>query len=632
MTDERSAYTGRMYMVLTAMLMLPLIIMVALTRLFLYDGEALTSAGINQSTAWITLPAQRGDILDRNGRALVLNTVQYTVALDPSVSQFTEEKATALYDSLAILTGRAAETFRTRVAERTSPKYVVLLAGAGERTRETIAGWDIPGVILDPAYVRSYQYNTLAAHVLGLVDRDGTGLSGVELSYDSFLRGEDGRREVRRDRRQRLSPVAGGRVEPPQDGETLVLTLDQVGQSIVEAALDEILTTQGARWASAVAVDPTTGAVRAMATWPPYDPDRPGAVDVSTRRNRAITDMIEPGSTFKVVPMITGLTIGAFALSDSIDTNEGRATYGGYEMRDDHPIGKAPLSDVLAQSSNVGMAMLGRTLPRGPFFQTARALGFGAETRIDLPGEAPGTLKRPSTWSGTTPSSMSIGYELLATPIQLAMAYAAIANGGTLHRPYIVAERRSATGDLRWRATPEIVRTISSPVVMDSIRQALVHVVETGTGRAARVRGMSVGGKTGTALKVVNGAYQRSSTRASFAGFFPADQPSLVVVVVVDEPRGSIYAAQSAAPIFGSIARRWSELPEIKRSIPTVYADHPVEIPDVTNLPIHEAKRQLYSAGLEPRSVLSSRDTVLRTDPLPGRLVEPGTAVRLIAP
>ncbi|SHK31115.1 cell division protein FtsI (penicillin-binding protein 3) [Rhodothermus profundi] len=624
----------RMYVVLVLVALWPLAITGRMFWIYLGEGTVLRAEGQRQVRAVVTIPAMRGEILDRAGRALAVNTVRYDLALDPEVEGFAA-RASAFFERLARLTGKSAAYFRRRVARRQSPRYVVLWRGLTEAQKTTIERWKVPGVILEPHFTRWYPYGSLAAHVLGFVGADGHGLAGLELQYDRYLQGRPGRRVVQRDRRGVLKPMVGGEVVEPVHGQTLVLTLDLIRQTILEEELARGVAEAGARWGTAIAMDPRTGAVLAMANVPTYDPNQPTAAPEEARRNRAITDRLEPGSTFKLVAAIAALEQGVVALDDTIDTGDGWAVFAGRTIRDVHAYGRISFAEVLVHSSNVGIARVATQLTPGILYQYARNLGFGQPTLIDLPGEVSGTLKRPDQWSGTTLTSMSMGYEVDATPLQILAAYCALANGGLLVRPYVVAERRAVTGEVIWRARPDSIRRAFRRETARRLLPVFERVVNEGTGQAARIEGLPVAGKTGTASKVVKGRYQPGAYRASFVGLFPADDPRVALIVVLDEPRRSIYGGQVAAPVFRRIAERWiGTFPKIAERIAPREAlpEHVMRpLPSVSGQPLAVAAARLWAEGLEVRTIGPEAEQVFVATqrPAPNALVGPGTTVRL---
>lgn len=632
-------------MVLTLLSIVPLFVLAQMGWIVLTEGSELKARGENQARSTIEIPAMRGSILDREGRALAINTARYDIALDPTISGFAQQ-SDQFYKRFAELTGMSESRLRKTVADRYSPQYVMLYRGLDEIQAETVESWDVPGLILSPRFARRYNYETTAAHVLGHIDTDGTGRSGVELQYDEYLTGTPGWHAVKRDRRGRIKAFVGGTVVEPKHGENVMLTIDLVRQAAMEDELARGVQNTGAKWATAIAMNPNTGAILAMANVPTYNPNRPGRASSDSRRNRSITDQFEPGSTFKLVGASAAVEQNIASLGDSVETGNGYARFHGYDMHDVKAYGTITLAQVLAKSSNVGMAKTARQIDEGIFYQYARNLGFGQPTYIDLPGEVSGTLKRPSDWSRTTLTSMSIGYEVSVTPLQLLSAYAALANGGMLVEPYVVAERRSITGERLWTQRPDSIRRALKPETTRALRDAFVQTVESGTATSTKIEGLRIAGKTGTALKVTGGRYSSDQARASFVGYFPADDPKVAMLVIVGEPETSIYGGAVAAPIFQNIARRWiGTFPGVVDHIvasadtstgeppaPAAEPDPPVlparltdsdpdsdpnTMPNLTGLTTRQAVTWLQSRGVDVR--LYGRGTVTEQSPSAGQ-------------
>lgn len=634
----RTSILTRLYVVLTLLAILPVAVVVQLLSIYVGDGTELREQGVRQASSYLSIPAMRGTILDRSGRTLAVNNAQYEVAIDPTRAGFAA-RSEALYQTLGRQTGRPAGEYRSLVANRSSRQYVLLTRSLDEAKKEELEVLNVPGLILTPRFARRYTYGRTGAHVLGHVDPDLKGLSGVEVQYDRYLRGVDGRQAVQRDRRGVIRAVVDGRVTEPVHGQELVLTIDLVLQSILQEELVKGVQETGARWGAAIAMDPATGAILAMANAPDYDPNRPGAFPEAARRNYAITDQLEPGSTFKLVTAIAAMESGVIAPRDTIDTGAGWRVFGGRTMRDSRAYGKLTFADAIAVSSNVALADVGRQVEPGRFYQFARSLGMGQPTMIDLPGEESGTLHRPETWSGSSQTSMSIGYAVTATPLQLLTTYAALANGGLLVRPHVLAERREVpSGRIVWRAPADSVRRAFKQATADTLRPIFERVVSTdGTARRAAVEGLRIAGKTGTS-RIAEGGRYVSAHRASFVGIFPADRPEVAMIIVLDRPVHGYYGGTVSAPIFSRIAERWTAVqPALagRRGQYVLASRAPAVVPDVSGLPQQLASKRLYAAGLlavqEGRRAEDAWRPVAAQRPVAGDSVQPRRAVRLAA-
>ena len=644
--DAKDQILTRMYMVLTLLSIVPVVVAVQMGWIVVTEKTELRNRAKEQARSTVQIPAMRGSILDHEGRALAINTARYDVALDPTVEGF-EGMADQFYEEMASLTNRSAAWYRRQVEDRYSPQYVQLYEGLAAPKYEQMRQWDVPGLILTPTFARRYNHGQTAAHVLGHVGSDGQGLAGLELSYNDTLSGTPGQRVVKRDRSGRIQAFVGGQVREPEHGENLVLTIDLVRQAALEDELRRGVRESGASWGAAVAMDPETGAIQAMANVPTYNPNRPGAASSAARRNRVITDRFEPGSTFKLVGAAAAIEEGIVSMDDSVETGEGWAVFHGYTMKDVKAYGTISFAEVISKSSNVGMAKTVQDLEAGTFFQYARNMGFSQPTWVDLPGEQGGLLKRPSEWSATTQTSMAIGYEVAVTPLQLVTAYSALANGGELMQPYVVQERRDMTGQTLWQNEPTTIRRVFSEETAQTLLPAFEKVVETGTGTAAQVEGLRVAGKTGTALEVTDGQYGTEQARASFVGFFPADEPEVALLIIVGGPETSIYGGSVAAPIFQRVARRWAgTFPSVvdrmtkepTRAGPAALdsllqtdalpAPAPPDMPDLTGTSTRRALSWIRAQGL--RAEVSARGGVAEQHPRSGAAID--SPVRLQGP
>lgn len=586
-----------MYVMLTLLGLVPLAVGFQVLRVGLIDAEDLEGAGDRQTNSVVEIPAMRGSIVDRNGRALAVNTARYDIAVDPTVRGF-DETATALYRSLASITGQSVASYGNRVRRRSSQEYALLERGlsTSELTRlERTA----KGLRVLDRHSRTYNYGSLASHLLGHTDSDLRGLAGLEQEYNQFLTGVSGSRDVLKDRLGRIRPAADGEWVRPDHGSTVVSTIDLVLQTILEEELAKGVVRARAKWGTAIAMDPRSGEILAMATVPTYDPNRPGAARVESRRNHAIVDGVEPGSTFKLITAVAAMQAGTISLADTVDTGPGWIVLHGRTLRDTHAYGRIPFKEVIALSSNIGSARVAEMGTRRDLYTTARSFGFGMKTGIDLPGEIEGRMYRIPTWSQSTLSAMSRGYEILATPLQILTAYAAFANGGLLMKPYTVKSILNVTGETIWEASPDSVRRVMSRELAQDLLPAFELVVTDGTAKKAAIPGVRVAGKTGTAWKVIDGVYSSRHSRATFVGFFPAEDPVVAMLVMMDEPGLSIYGGEVSAPVFAEVGRRWlPSLTETQYDQTLTEADT-VRVPSVEGLPTNIAERRLLAAGLE---------------------------------
>ena len=474
------------------------------------------------------IPAPRGRILERGGSELAVSHWQVRVAIAPHEIEDTQEVATALDTHLgaSIPALQGEEGGWHFVPGRFSFSEVASL-----RT--------LRGVHLEAELRRLYPRNGLARGVLGAVI-DGVGAGGIEQSMDSVLAGRSGREVVGRDNEGRPIPGQTLTLTAPTTGRDVVLTIDQDLQTISEDALRDALEKMGARGGDLIITDPHTGEILAMTS----------ATHDSRPTLSAVHTSFEPGSTIKPFTTATLLRHGLAALTDSVDTREGRWSVNGRVITDLGTEGWLTLHEVVRSSSNVGMARFAERLSPGQQYTALRDFGFGTRTGVLLPAESSGTLRLPREWSATSAHSLSYGYEIAVTPLQMAMAYGALANGGLLMEPRIVREIRSAGGESEHYGQPRVIRRVVPERVTEALTPVLVDVVEQGTGSRARLSSFAVAGKSGTARATgSDGAYERGAYYASFGAWFPADDPQLLFFVRLDRPEGTYYGGESAAPV-----------------------------------------------------------------------------------
>jgi cell division protein FtsI/penicillin-binding protein 2 len=398
----------------------------------------------------------------------------------------------------------------------------------------------------------------LAGQVLGTVGRDGYGLSGLEYALDRDLRGTDGWRYARHDVKNRYYPGFDEKQMQARNGLNVVLTLDARLQEITEHALERGVAKAAAKQGVAVIVDPYTGDILAMANYPFYDPNARDAGGKDAWKNEAVVKVYEPGSTFKVVTTSALLEEKLIAPGDTLDGENGQYKIAGQIIRDTHPHGRISFTDALAYSSNICYAKVATRLPPATFFKYVRSFGFGMKSGVGLPAEESGVLKPVTEWSGRTQSTMAFGHEISATPLQMAMAGAAIANGGLLMKPRIVKAWSDNGGKVVREIPPRSVRRVMSEATAAQVKEMMKAVVRYGTAADIRSDRIEIAGKTGTAEKIDSetGRYVHGLFNSSFLGMVPADRPEFVCLVVLDEPSQLKYGGQSAAPIFREIVDR----------------------------------------------------------------------------
>ena len=561
--DPKSSIEARTYIVMTLLALLPIAITIKMLSIAIVDGPELRASYQAQPLVNETISSYRGDLLDRNGNRFRVNTIEYIVAADPTIKGFSE-KAELLYKELGKATGRSANSYRRMVKNRTSREYIKMTSTWSESTIDHLDSLEIPGLIIKEKLDRVNIQEGIGRRVLGGTDPERNGISGLELLYDEFLKGENGKRVLFRDSRGQVSPVPGSPFIEPIHGEHLKLTLDIPRQAVMEDLLKNAVMKSNSRWGTSIAMNVHSGEILAIAN---YDNPkrRTGGSKSLERANRAISAVIEPGSTFKLVVYAAAIEHGLISFDDLMSFSSIRERVGDRYITDSHYYPELTMRDAIVKSSNIAAARVGLKVGEQKFYQMARDLGFGQPTLIDLPGESAGTLRPIEEWSKTSLETLSFGYEVGVTPIQMLVAYAALANGGRIVRPRLVSERLSPEGEVIWSAPPDSIRRAFSKETADLLTPAFEQVVESGTAQLAKVEGLKIAGKTGTSEKIINGKYA-DKHRASFVGFFPADNPQIAIYIAVDEPDGVGFGGLEAAPIFKNIAERWLSLsPELRQ-------------------------------------------------------------------
>lgn len=557
----------------------------------------------------VELPAERGNIYDRKRRLVATTVEKYSIAVDPKMLKDTM----FLCRRLASVTGKPLETYLSKIRSAGQSRFVWLeraIDAPSSVLTSVLDSLETIGMVKIREPRRSFAYGSLAAQTLGFTNADNKGASGIEMGWDTVLAGKTGYIYLQRDGRGKKRPIPDAPMLQPQVGYSLVLTLDMDMQTIVENELKQGVETAEAESGSVVAMNPRTGEILAIATYPTFNPNNLADATPELTRSSCFTDTYEPGSTFKLVTSAALLEEGIVTPSTTVtgaETITGRD--GVVVVRDEHPVGTVPFSRALEQSSNVVMATLAQRIPSSKFYKYVRDFGFGIFTGIDVPGEVRGTVKKPHEFDNTTKIYMAHGYELSSTILQLAGAFAAIANGGVMMKPYLVQGIVSAEGEEIQHFEAQRVRRVVSEATATSLTQMLVGVVERGTGMNARIPGLSIAGKTGTSQQYTEGKYNKRDYNASFAGFFPANAPEITLVVRLNKPRVGYYGREVAAPIFQRIAQKLVSSGLVANtsapSMATTSADtssaqnNRVEVPDLRGLSWEDAQEIMQQLGLK---------------------------------
>ena len=518
-----------------------------LVMLQVVQAPAYAKLASSQRQTVIEYPARRGAIFDREGEPLAISVDLQTICADPSLVEDPRATAARLAPILdmepVVLEGKLLGTMP-------GDRFEYLARQVDPKTAEKVEKLELPGIFMQSEPKRYYPGGRLASHVLGFVDIDGKGLEGVEAAYEDVLRGVPGQRTLEQDPTRRIDlPQGDGGYEAPEAGRALFLTLDKQLQYFTELTLSDAVARYRAEAATAIVMRPGTGEILALANVPDFDPNKPGESTTEQRRNRALVDVYEPGSAFKIVTASGALEEGAVTPNTSFGVPDS-FQYSDRVFHDSHPHPPMQMSttEIIEQSSNVGTIQIGLRLGGTLLDRYVRKFGFGRGTGLDFPGESPGIVLDRSDWTGPTIATVSIGQGIAVTAMQMAAAYSTLANNGVWVEPKLVSATTNENGRVQASPAPSRKRIVSRSTAAQ-MATILTGVVERGTGIEAQIPGYSIAGKTGTAQKPLETGGYGNSYVASFAGFAPAKDPAIVVIVILDNP-SPIWGGTTAAPTF----------------------------------------------------------------------------------
>jgi len=544
----------------------------------------------------IPLIPQRGTIFDRNGEALALSMEVDSIFAEPRKLDNRDHAARMLAPILDV----PLATLRTKLAGDRG--FVWLKRQVSPETAQRIRNLKLEAIGTIKEHKRFYPNSTVGAQVVGFTGLDPNGLEGLEATYDKTLLGRGGYLVMERDALGRGIGSGVPEVQGATRGHDLYLTIDENLQYIADRELAAAIEEYKARAGAVIVLEPASGRILAIANQPEYNPNAFFRYSPKEWRNRAISDTFEPGSTLKVFVMASALNEGLITPNQLIHCENGSYRVGGRTIHDHHPHGILTAEEVIKVSSNIGSAKIGKMLERQRLHSYLRDFGFGQKSGIDLRGEENGILRDPSRWFEIDLATISFGQGISVTPLQLAAATAAIANGGYLMEPYLVEKVVDSSGQVIEERQPKVVRQ----VIKNEVAARVARMMETvtaddgGTGVKARVPGFRVAGKTGTAQKVdpVTGGYSADKRVASFVGFVPAEAPRLVVMVMIDEPRGQVYGGLVAAPVFARVATQSLHYLRVKPNQPLSPEDK-LPLPSMEEILAQAKKEQEEAAKRE---------------------------------
>lgn len=619
-----------------------------LFQIMIIDSEEYRKLGFSQGQKNEKLMAVRGNIYDRHNKLLTNNIIHYSIGVHPSKVKDKIKFAHVI----AKATERDANYYIDKLNSKSD--FIYLDRNLRLTKVKSILDKKMPGLVIERKSRRSYPHSNIAAQIIGFTNVDDKGLIGIEEEYDEQLSGKHGWVVKQVNGKGRSQYKTSFPMKAPIDGANIQLTIDLEYQSILQEELERRMNETNAKSAMGILMNPQTGAVLAMASLPSYDPNNPMSSPIENQKNKIITDQFEPGSTYKVVAATAAVATNTVSLYDEFYCEDGQFTVAGKTISDHEKFGLLTFPQIIAHSSNVGTIKIAQKLGQSPLYKFSRDFGFGTITGIRFPGETKGILRKTAEWSEISLAEISIGYEVAVTALQMASAYSAIANGGFLLKPRLVNQIISHNGKVIYKEKPEVIRKVAEPKTMNTIKEILVQVVQKGTGTKAKIKGWSVAGKTGTAHKVIDGAYSDKYI-SNFAGFFPANNPQIVGVIILDEPKyGFHWGGYGAAPIFRRIMQRIINMddsiqyhkPEVEKNeallvnhsrqklnqsmVPlSTVSDYPVYkdgytiVPEVRGMSIRKAKQILIAANM--RAEFTGSGHVLWQSPKPGTKMLPGS-------
>ena len=505
----------------------------------------------SQHAKAIPLTAKRGAIMDRHGQVLAVSSAAETLFALPRRVDDAERLARRLAPILDEPVGEIARRLQS------SKRFVYVKRRLPPAVAQAVRDLREPALGFVEESLRLYPNRELAAHVVGFEGAEGKGLGGIEQAWEAQLAGQEGRALVERDALGREVSGAPRILKPARPGQGVVLTIDATLQYVAEKEVDAAWRRTGSKAAMAIAMDPRTGEVLAVAIRPTFNPNTFSSATDEERRNRAVTDPFEPGSTFKVILAAAALEEGVVRPTDRVYGEQGAIKVASATIHDWKKYGWLTFAEVLQHSSNVGAIKVGLQLGKERYYKYISGFGFGTPTGVGLPGESRGQLRSTERWSGLSLATMSIGQEISVTALQMVASFAAVANNGRLMQPQLVRAVLDAQGREIQGFEPRVVRQVITPDTARVLTGIMTLVVSDGTGRNAAIAGFDVAGKTGTAQKLdpATRRYSRAPGVLSFVGFVPADDPRLAMLVMLDEPKNEKWGSEAAAPIFAAIGR-----------------------------------------------------------------------------
>lgn len=557
----------RIIMILISLLLV--VVLVKLIDIQLINHEKYSEIARKQHHTKVKINPARGIIYDKNGNILSKDILSISIACDPSLfkSNKADEKKIKLQklkeicNELALISNYSSDYYFQKIINSNS-EFMWLLRHQHPHKVENLRKIKFRGLIFIEEQRRFYPYSELASQVIGCTNVDHIGISGIESLLDSILRGNGGYMYLHRDGLGYLRPSASLPIQEATHGNDVYLTIDINIQQIVEYELKQGIDRFGAEAGLVIAMNSKTGEIIAIASYPNFDPNELNRQSLHSLRIKGISDTYEPGSTFKLIPAAIALEEKIISKNEIFDGYDGLYQTNAFAIRDEHPLRDADLATAFKYSSNIIFAQIAARMKSQTITSYIKKFGFGAAISMELPGEAKGKIPDADKISYNDKLYLGFGYGLTVTPLQLLTAYNSIANSGKLIRPYIIDRITSKNGDIIFQNSTHIIGNTVSETTARTLTDLLVNVVENGTGKNAKINGLKIAGKTGTSQQYESGGYSKEFYNASFVGFFPAEDPKISMIVILERPKSEIYGGATSALIFKKIVQKWMNTTE----------------------------------------------------------------------
>ena len=566
MKKSRDPYSLRVAIVMMIILVIVTVVMVRLAAIQLFDSEGLKGYAGSQGMRSEEILPERGHILDRNGKVLANNVIEYNIGAR-YIDLLEPENC---YAALAKAFDKTPEYYRSKFKKESS-FYMIETQVRPEIVAELQSNKACHGLSYDKKMSRIYPYGEAAGQLIGFLSGDGTAQTGLEKYYDKHLKGEKGFQMIQRDKRGEIITLQNSSTKKAIPGGNIKLTIDVEYQVILEEELAKAVTKSSGKSGMAVIMDPKTGEVLAMANYPAFNPNKVRTSSDESRRNKVIADQFEPGSIYKFMPLAAAFENNILSPSSQVFCENGKWKVHDRVIGDTHPHEWLSVEEVLIYSSNIGAGKIAEQVGNQTLYDLSRKFGFGEPTAVGLWGETSGVLRTPDKWSSVGHTQISMGQGLTVSLMQMMAAYSAIANDGTLLKPFLVSETYNEKGKIKEKFDKSPVRQAISAQTAQTLRGIMEEVVKEGTAKRAFIKGYHVAGKTGTAQKAEEGKYSDRRYYASFIGFFPSDDPELVCGVVIDEPAmGMHHGGTCAAPAVKETFIRLINTPDFFKNYPAI--------------------------------------------------------------